>query len=411
MAHDLLVGLLLVSQDITEKVMVDFVGGSFLCKFLQYIKGVVLYGSTYILVSLSIDRLDAVARPMRFSRREFRAKVLISAAWILSVLFSVPTLALFDVTSVTYNGKNITLCEPIFHHENEPRIYLTLIAIAAFIFPAIIIAVCYCVIIIVICRSSKEVQRGSCNWTFQRQESILSNGNVESCRSNPCLAARGSHIIERAKIRTVKMTFFIVLAFILCWCPYFGFMLHHVYEMGNPNTSTLKAVTAIIQSLAPLNSAVNPIIYGVFSTRICRNLRRVPFLRHFVCCGYGARRFGSRTSHTSIVEGFYLNDISSLRRRQWSGSKWNPDTDYRTSYKRTSRPLLHRDSSSLMLGQRKPERPISHNPGSSSSSRQKIDNEVDLILSRRPGRGVPLLSRELSDEDSELLRSFTLPKK
>lgn len=137
----------------------------------------------------------------------------------------------------------------------------------------------------------------------------------------------------------------------------------------------------------------------------------MPFLRHFVCCGYGARRFGSRTSHTSIVEGFYLNDISSLRRRQWSGSKWNPDTDYRTSYKRTSRPLLHRDSSSLMLGQRKPERPISHNPGGSSSSRQKIDNEVDLILSRRPGRGVPLLSRELSDEDSELLRSFTLPKK
>lgn len=40
---------------------------------------------------------------------------------------------------------------------------------------------------------------------------FILTGNVESCRSNPCLAARGSHIIERAKIRTVKMTFFIVL--------------------------------------------------------------------------------------------------------------------------------------------------------------------------------------------------------
>ena len=35
---DLLVGLLLVSQDIMEKLMIDFDGGSFLCKFLQFIK-------------------------------------------------------------------------------------------------------------------------------------------------------------------------------------------------------------------------------------------------------------------------------------------------------------------------------------------------------------------------------------
>ena len=64
-----------------------------------------------------------------------------------------------------------------------------------------------------------------------------------------------------------------ISVFILCWCPYFGFMLYHVYEMGSPNTNTLKALTAIVQSLAPLNSAANPVIYGVFSTRICRNLR------------------------------------------------------------------------------------------------------------------------------------------
>lgn len=33
------------------------------------LKVVVIYSSTYVLVSMSIDRLDAVARPMRFSRR------------------------------------------------------------------------------------------------------------------------------------------------------------------------------------------------------------------------------------------------------------------------------------------------------------------------------------------------------
>ena len=34
---------------------------------LIYLQAVVTYGSTYVLVALSIDRLDAIARPMNFS--------------------------------------------------------------------------------------------------------------------------------------------------------------------------------------------------------------------------------------------------------------------------------------------------------------------------------------------------------
>jgi neuropeptide S receptor 1 len=33
------------------------------------------------------------------------------------------------------------------------------------------------------------------------------------------------------------------------------------------------AVATFIQSLAPLNSAANPLIYCLFSTHLCRNLR------------------------------------------------------------------------------------------------------------------------------------------
>ena len=34
---------------------------------LLYLQAVVLYASTYVLVALSIDRLDAIARPMNFT--------------------------------------------------------------------------------------------------------------------------------------------------------------------------------------------------------------------------------------------------------------------------------------------------------------------------------------------------------
>lgn len=60
--------------------------------------------------------------------------------------------------------------------------------------------------------------------------------------------------------------------FILCWAPYIVFDLLQVY--GHiPKTKTMTAVATFIQSLAPLNSAANPLIYCLFSTHLCRNLR------------------------------------------------------------------------------------------------------------------------------------------
>lgn len=40
-----------------------------------------------------------------------------------------------------------------------------------------------------------------------------------------------------------------------------------------PRTQTTTAIATLIQSLVPLNSAANPLIYCLFSTRTCRTLR------------------------------------------------------------------------------------------------------------------------------------------
>lgn len=62
------------------------------------------------------------------------------------------------------------------------------------------------------------------------------------------------------------------IVFILCWAPYIVFDLLQVY--GHiPKSKTMIAVATFIQSLAPLNSAANPLIYCLFSTHLCRNLR------------------------------------------------------------------------------------------------------------------------------------------
>lgn len=62
--------------------------------------------------------------------------------------------------------------------------------------------------------------------------------------------------------------------FVICWSPYIVFDLLQVYGHV-PRTQTNIAVASFIQSLAPLNSAANPVIYCLFSTSIGRTLRQV----------------------------------------------------------------------------------------------------------------------------------------
>lgn len=63
-----------------------------------------------------------------------------------------------------------------------------------------------------------------------------------------------------------------ILVFIVCWSPYIIFDLLQVFGQI-PLSQTNTAIATFIQSLAPLNSAANPLIYCLFSTQICRALK------------------------------------------------------------------------------------------------------------------------------------------
>nr|KAG5688138.1 hypothetical protein BaRGS_028431 [Batillaria attramentaria] len=81
--NDLLVGVMCVLTDLLTKITVEWHAGAVMCKLISYLQVTVTYVSTYILVSLSLDRYDAVARPMNFSRRP--------------LVFALPTLFLYKL--------------------------------------------------------------------------------------------------------------------------------------------------------------------------------------------------------------------------------------------------------------------------------------------------------------------------
>ncbi|CAO1411594.1 unnamed protein product [Diamesa serratosioi] len=266
---DLSVGLLNVLTDIIWRFTVTWEAGNFACKFIKFTQAMVTYASTYVLVALSIDRYDAITHPMNFTNCWKRAKMLVFIAWALSAVFSIPLFILYEETQI----QGMTQCWIELGEQWRWQIYMTLVSIVLFFIPALIITFCYAII-------TKTIWSKGTYMGPKDRRNRTSNGDEGSRRAS----SRG--IIPRAKVKTVKMTFVIVIVFVLCWSPYIVFDLMQVFDQI-PKTQTNIAMATFIQSLAPLNSAANPIIYCMFSTQVMRSLRRTgPFrwLTSFCCC-------------------------------------------------------------------------------------------------------------------------------
>lgn len=138
---------------------------------------------------------------------------------------------------------------------------MSLVAIVLFIIPALIISLCYAIIVKTIWEKGTYLERNG-----------VRNGKSSSDDDEGSRRASSRGIIPRAKVKTVKMTFVIVIVFIACWSPYIVFDLLQVFDQI-PKDQTYIAVASFVQSLAPLNSAANPLIYCMFSAQVMKTLR------------------------------------------------------------------------------------------------------------------------------------------
>ena len=151
-AADLSVGLLSVLVDIGWKLTISWEAGLTACRVIKFCQLLVTYGSTYVLVALSIDRYDAITHPMNFTGSWKRAKFLVGAAWVLSIVFSVPIIFLYNTHVTEEYG---TQCWIDFKEQWQWKVYMTLVAVSLFLVPAILIASCYTIIVITIWKKGK----------------------------------------------------------------------------------------------------------------------------------------------------------------------------------------------------------------------------------------------------------------
>ncbi|XP_039095084.1 neuropeptide S receptor isoform X2 [Hyaena hyaena] len=179
---------------------------------------------------------------------EKQAKVLIMIAWSLSFLFSIPTLIIFGKRKLS-NGE--VQCWALWPDDSYWTPYMTIVAFLVYFIPLTIISVIYAIVIRTIWIKSKA------------HETVISN-----CSDGKLCTSYNRRLISKAKIKAIKYSIVIILALVCCWSPYFLFDILDNFSLL-PDTEERFYASVIIQNLPALNSAINPLIYCVFSSSIC----------------------------------------------------------------------------------------------------------------------------------------------
>ncbi|KAG7472454.1 hypothetical protein MATL_G00108970 [Megalops atlanticus] len=234
--------------DITDR----FIGPDFVCRLLKYLQVVGMFASTYMIVVMTIDRYQAICNPMvTFQRRRARWNIPVCVAWVISLIGSLPQIFIFSRVEIS---PGVFDCWATFIQPWGLKTYVTWTTLVIFVVPILTVIVCQ----VRICRA------------VQINLYIKTHQEGDAAAAHP-LPSRASSVagVSKARIKTVKMTVVIVLAYIICWAPFFTVQLWSVWDLNAP---TETAAFTILMLLASLNSCANPCIYLLFSGQLPKKL-------------------------------------------------------------------------------------------------------------------------------------------
>ncbi|EMP34395.1 Mesotocin receptor [Chelonia mydas] len=222
---DLVVAIFQVLPQLIWDITFRFYGPDFLCRLVKYLQVVGMFASTYMLLLMSLDRCLAICQPLRsLHRRSDRVSVLLT--WLLCLLVSIPQIHIFSLRDV---GNGVYDCWADFIQPWGAKAYITWITLTVYIIPVLMLSVCYGLISFKIWQNVKLKTAHETNINLSSSGAALSR--VSSIK-----------LISKAKIRTVKMTFIIVLAFIVCWTPFFFVQMWSVWDKNAPKEADVKVL-------------------------------------------------------------------------------------------------------------------------------------------------------------------------
>ncbi|KAM6948065.1 oxytocin receptor b [Lycodopsis pacificus] len=260
---DLVVAIFQVLPQLIWDITFRFYGPDLLCRLVKYLQVVGMFASTYMLVLMSIDRCLAICQPLR-SVHKRKDRFYVVASWMLSLIFSTPQACIFSLRDV---GNGVYDCWGDFIQPWGAKAYITWMSLSIYIFPVAILSICYGLICFKIWQ----------NFNLKtRKDHFVALTQRPSKGAQPLCRVSSVRLISKAKIRTVKMTFVVVLAYIVCWTPFFFVQMWSAWDPAAPREDMAFIIAML---LASLNSCCNPWIYMFFAGHLFHDL-----MQCFSCC-------------------------------------------------------------------------------------------------------------------------------
>ncbi|XP_075301390.1 gonadotropin-releasing hormone II receptor-like [Opisthocomus hoazin] len=263
-AADLLVTVVVMPLDAAWNVTVQWYGGDAACRALMFLKLAAMYASAFVTVVIALDRHAAIVTPLAVGRAKRRNKAMLCAAWALSAVLALPQAFVFHTVQRS-RPRRFVQCATVgsFGARWQETLYNMFTFLCLFLLPLLVMVLCYGRILAAISARAGDARAPASSRELQLR-----------CSSNN---------IPRARTRALKMSIVIVLTFIGCWTPYY---LLGLWYWFSPEMLTRErvppALSHILFLFGLLNTCLDPLVYGLFTARFRRELRRA--------CRCGRRR-------------------------------------------------------------------------------------------------------------------------
>uniref|UniRef100_H3BFP0 Type II GnRH receptor n=1 Tax=Latimeria chalumnae TaxID=7897 RepID=H3BFP0_LATCH len=283
-AADLLVTFIVMPLDATWNITVQWQGGDVACRVLMFLKLMAMYSCAFVTVVISVDRHSAILNPLAINEAKKKNKIMLTVAWIMSILLSVPQVSLFHTVTITI-PQNFTQCTTrgSFRKHWQETIYNMFTFVCLFLLPLFIMVFCYTRILVEI---SKR----------------MSKGNISS---KEVYLRRSKDHIPKARMRTLKMSIVIVTSFIVCWTPYYLLGLWYWFSPDIAEEMVSHSTTHMLFIFGLFNTCLDPITYGFFTIHFRKGLRRY-------CSG---ARLSEMETNSTLTSSFRCS-VSSFRMKR-----------------------------------------------------------------------------------------------
>ncbi|GAU91192.1 hypothetical protein RvY_03498 [Ramazzottius varieornatus] len=261
---DIMIAVLSMSTEIFWEWIGQGAYGNIVCKLSTYIQCLLFVGTSFILVSMSFDRYEAICKPLVFSRSVQRSRKMILVSFLLAALVAIPQLFIFLQVEVGVDGegKSHMACRSHGYTASwQRKLNVTWLAICVFVAPLCFMTLCGYKIARAVWRTSSPNPRDAAAPLM-----IIRQNNASSPNSNH-LKSRKT-MLSQAKTKTIQLTVCILLAHLICWTPYFTVNLLNVWTDYRMKDQIPRAVGSLAQCAAWFSSCVNPLIYALFNLSV-----------------------------------------------------------------------------------------------------------------------------------------------